>query len=197
MRHRVSVHSLCGVVRRQPATSLPREPSDLSRRCVLVLAVQSPRPGLGWKIAASGYTVKRSLSRLSALFLVFPFGSFIAAACADSQAPSTEPRLEGTYTSTTFAFATPDTVFDLLEEGDSITITLHVDGTTSGSLVGPDVPISLAGQWDTADAALHLHFQNPIVFNRISFAITPNQLVGDLPLPPNRLTLTLTKLSTQ
>ncbi len=116
----------------------------------------------------------------------------VLAACTDPQA-ATENRLEGTYRSTTFTFTTPDTVFDLLEDGDSIALTLHADRTTTGTLFGPEAPISLAGHWDTTAGVLRLQFPTPIVIGRIPFAVASDKLQGELPLPPNRLALILTK----
>jgi hypothetical protein len=104
------------------------------------------------------------------------------AACSDSPNRPTEPTLEGTYTATTFTVVTPDSAFDELAEGVTLTLTLHSDGTTTGSLTAPAGLTDLAGQWDTDSDTLHLHLATPIVFTLIPFVIAPNRLVGDLAL---------------
>ena len=103
-------------------------------------------------------------------------------ACSNSPTRPTEPTLEGTYTATTYTVVTPDSVFDELADGVTLTLTLHADGTTTGSLSAPPDLTDLAGHWDTASDTLHLHLPNAIVFNLIPFAIAPNRLVGDLAL---------------
>ena len=122
------------------------------------------------------------------------FAGATLSACTDTPSQPSGPRLEGTYRVTTLAFASPDTVFDLLPDVDSLTLTLHADGTTSGSQAILSVPpTDLAGRWDTTAATLHLHIAAPSFLSRISFTIAPAQLLGELPLPPNTLRIALTK----
>jgi hypothetical protein len=120
-------------------------------------------------------------------------GIAVLSACNDAPNRPSETRLEGTYTATTFTITTPDTSFDELAAGTSLTVTLNSDGTTSGSLIVPDLITDLAGQWDTAGATLRLHLPVPTFLTRIDFATAPNALVGELSLQTDTFHLTLTK----
>lgn len=114
-------------------------------------------------------------------------------ACSDSPNRPSEKLLEGTYHATAFTVATPDTVFDELTERTSLSLTLNSDNTTSGSFVVADLNTDLAGQWDTLADTLRLHLGTPTFLTRISFAIAPNQLSGELRLQDGTLRLTLTR----
>jgi hypothetical protein len=112
--------------------------------------------------------------------------------CSDATHP-TEPRLEGTYTATAFTAVTPETTFDLLAEGVSLTITLDPDGTTTGSLVASGLVTDLTGEWDTTAATLRLHLATPEILTRTVFVIGPNRLQGESILADFVFHLTLTK----
>lgn len=131
--------------------------------------------------------------QLSQRALLGLFAAVVLGACSDSPNRPTEPRLEGTYAATTFTIVTADSVFDELAEGVSVALTLHSDGTTTGSLAVPNALADLAGQWDTTSDTLRLHLATPSILALIPFEIAPNRLVGDLGLQFGTFHLTLTK----
>jgi hypothetical protein len=88
---------------------------------------------------------------------------------------------------------TPDTMFDLLAEGVSLSITLSRDGTTTGTQNAFGTVMDLTGQWDTSAATLHLHLATQGVLTRTAFAIRPNRLQGDPLIGDFAYHLTLTK----
>lgn len=133
------------------------------------------------------------MQRLTPFFLFVLIVIAAASACNDEANHPSEPRLQGTYTATAFTVVTPDTVFDELAEGVSLTITLHPDGTTTGLQIVAEVVTDLSGEWDTTAGALRLHLASPSFLNRVAFAIAPNQLQGELLLESGAFHLTLTK----
>jgi hypothetical protein len=114
-------------------------------------------------------------------------------ACNDNPNHPAEPGLEGTYTATAFTVVTPDTVFDLLAEDVSLSITLAADGTTTGSQIVSGTVTDLTGQWDTTAATLRLHLGTPGLLTRTVFVIGPNRLQGDTQIDSFVFHLTLTK----
>lgn len=130
------------------------------------------------------------LSQCPRLFLL---ATIALAACSDSPNRPTEPRLEGTYAATTFIVVTPDSTFDLLGEGVSLALTLHADGTTTGSMGEPGALTDLTGQWDSLADTLHLHLATPSFLILVPFVISPDRLVGDLRLQFGTFHLTLGK----
>jgi hypothetical protein len=114
-------------------------------------------------------------------------------ACRTEPNQPSGPPLEGTYSATAFTVMTPDTMFDLLAEGVSLSITLSRDGTTTGTQNAFGTIMDLTGQWDTSAATLHLHLATPGVLTRTAFAIRPNRLQGDPLIGDFAYHLTLTK----
>lgn len=133
----------------------------------------------------SGFTVQHRM-RFGLASLV------VLAACQNSTEPA-QLSIPGSYTATSFTAVTADTVFNLLDEGVSVTITLKPDGSTAGTQIGDGVATDLTGTWDTSGSRLHLHLQQPSGLARIEFMIAPDTLEGDLPFDTARLHLTLTK----
>jgi len=114
-------------------------------------------------------------------------------ACSDAPTQPAQSPLEGTYRATAFTVVTPDTMFDLIAEGISLTITLHSDGTITGTQIAPGSVMELTGQWDTSAATLHLHPTMPSFLTLTPFVITPNRLQGDPLINNFAFHLTLTK----
>ncbi len=114
-------------------------------------------------------------------------------ACNDGPTQPSPSRLEGTWSATAFTVVTPDTMFDLLAEGVTLTITLNRDGTMTGSQRVDTTVTDLSGQWDTSAATLHLHPTLPGLLTLTPFAITPGRLQGDPLINQFAFHLTLTK----
>ena len=136
-------------------------------------------------------TNSSTMQRLAPLGLLLTTMAVVA--CNDAPTRPSQSRLDGTYTATAFTATTPDTTFDLLAEGVSLTITINGDGTTTGSQISDSVVMDLAGQWDTAADTLHLHLATPGLLTLTPFVIRPNRLQGDPLINSFAFHLTLTK----
>ncbi|HKV72950.1 MAG TPA: hypothetical protein VJN95_00405 [Gemmatimonadales bacterium] len=117
-------------------------------------------------------------------------------ACNDNSTQPSLARIEGTYAATAFTVVTPDTMFDLLAEGVTLTITLNRDGTMTGSQRVDTTVTDLSGQWDTSAATLHLHPTMPGLLTLTPFTISPDRLQGDPLINQFAFHLTLTKQRT-
>jgi hypothetical protein len=114
------------------------------------------------------------MQRLTPLALLLT--TTVLLACNDAPTRPSQVRLDGSYTATTFTATTPDTTFDLLADGGSLTLTINGDGTTTGAQISGGVVMDLAGQWDTVADSLHLHLATPGLLTLTAFAIRPNHL---------------------
>lgn len=125
------------------------------------------------------------------LFLLVTTGT--VGACNDAPNHPSEADLEGTYAATAFTVTTADTTFDQLAEGVSLTITLHADGSTTGTLFVPNVAVDLAGTWDTAAAVVRFQQTAPNFLNQMPFEIGADVLRGELAVPLGTIRVTLAK----
>ena len=130
----------------------------------------------------------RRLARLGLLLT-----TAAALACNDAPTRPSQPRLEGTYTATVFTATTPDTTFDLLADGGSLTLAINEDGTTTGAQIFGGTSTDLAGQWDTAAGSLHLHLATPGLLILTPFAVRPNRLQADTVINSFAFHITLLK----
>lgn len=88
---------------------------------------------------------------------------------------------------------TPDSTFDLLAVGVTLTMTLRSDGTTTGTLLVPDVTEDLASTWDATPSVVHFRQPEPQFFNQMPFVIGPGELRGEQVVQPGTIRVTLTK----
>ncbi|HKP28213.1 MAG TPA: hypothetical protein VJU15_02380 [Gemmatimonadales bacterium] len=103
-------------------------------------------------------------------------------ACYDSTGPYNPPpppTLEGVWTATAFTTTNAGGTIDRFAEGLRFNITVNPNGTTQGAITSPTGDLTFAGTWDTTQAVLRFHQENPIFLDQLPFGVLPNRLVGD------------------
>jgi hypothetical protein len=113
-------------------------------------------------------------------------GSLIAtgilAACYDSTGPYNPPpppTLEGAWAATVFTTTNAGGTIDRFAEGLRFNITVNPNGTTVGAITSPTGDLNFTGTWDTTQAVIRFHQENPIFLDQLPFEVLPNRLVGD------------------
>ena len=105
------------------------------------------------------------------------------AGCYDSTGPYAPPLpppgIVGNWTATAFTTTTAGGTIDRFAQGARVNLTLRADFTTSGVVTAEGATVAFAGTWDTTQAVLRLHPENPIFLDRLPFQVQPNELVGD------------------
>jgi hypothetical protein len=120
------------------------------------------------------------------LWLVAVGSVVLLQACGGFE-PTTE-LVAGTYQATTFESQVDgEATIDQLEAGASLTITLHVDGTTTGRLFipegteeGNDMDASMVGTWVLTDKAVDFNQDADTFVRDLTFeARSADRLVGE------------------
>ena len=137
--------------------------------------------------------IRRATMAICMVLLAFTAG------CESSTGPDRE-ALAGVWVATTFASWENGVTTDQLAAGSSLSISLALDGTTTGQLViqggnadGTDLVASMAGTWTLADGTVDFSQSADTFVRDMSFAVDGNTLKGDEIFGEARVIVTLTK----
>lgn len=121
-------------------------------------------------------------------------------ACSDDSFAPAVNNIAGTYTATTFRTTSSAVTTDQLAAGSSFTITLSVNGTTTGRLLVPggaedggDLDADMAGTWTLEGSTVRFAQAVDTFVRDMPFTASPNRLVGDALFGGTRIEFTLTK----
>ena len=122
-----------------------------------------------------------------------------ALACQDSTGPDKD-AVAGSYTATTFTTVTSGTTTNQLAAGATLSITLRVDGTTTGQLFipastsgGAAVNEAMNGTWTLSGTTVDFAQSADTFVRDMPFVVEGGALVGDQIFGDTRIVVILTK----